>query len=473
MKSSIQPRLLPALLSLLLGACALGPDYQRPALPVGTQLGEADPAWKTATPAAPAEDGRWWAAFDDPVLDALEAQVVLGSQNVKAYEALYRQAMANLGTAQASLSPSVTGTLGATRSATAATTASSGRGPVSSSFTFGASLSWELDVWGRIARTVEAADARLAASSADLAAARLSARSSVAQAYFQARGSERQVALLEETALAYGAFLTLTQRRHAVGVATRAEVLQAESQLHSTRAQIEEARLALRQYTHALAVLVGEVPASFILPPARGPVLNRVPATPVLYPSTVLERRPDIAAAERRVAAANAAIGAAQAARFPVLGLTGSTGFRRSDLSDLLTAGSRYWSLGPSLAAALLDGGSKQSAQSLAVATWEQAVATYRQTVLSAFQEVEDNLAAAQLLAREAEAQDAALQTAAEAERITLNQYRAGTGTQLSVLTAQAAHLSARRTASDLLTRRQLAVVQLARHLAGNPFQVE
>jgi NodT family efflux transporter outer membrane factor (OMF) lipoprotein len=281
------------------------------------------------------------------------------------------------------------------------------------------------------------------------------------------------VSLLEETALAYGAFLTLTERRYAAGVATRAEVLQAETQLRSTRAQIHEARLALTQYTHALAVLVGAVPADFRLPPPAVAGLPRIPATPVLYPSSLLERRPDIAAAERRVAAANAAIGAAQAARFPVLGLSASTGFRRSDLADLLTAGSRYWSLGPSLAAALLDGGSKQSAQSLAVATWEQSVATYRQTVLSAFQEVEDTLAAARLLALEAEEQGAAVQAAAEAERITLNQYRAGTGTQLSVLTAQSSHLAARRTASDLLTRRQVALVQLARHLAGNPFQVE
>ena len=265
---------------------------------------------------------------------------------------------------------------------------------------------------------------------------------------------------------AYARSLELTRNRYAAGVAGKADVVQGESQLRSARAAAVEARLSRSQYEHAIAVLLGQAPASFSLPVSAGPL----PTAPVAVtlPSTLLERRPDIAAAERRVAAANAAIGAAEAARFPVLGLSASAGFRRSQIEDLLTVPSRYWSLGPTLAASLFDAGARKAAVSQSRAAWEQAVATYRQTVLVAFQEVEDNLAAARLLEEAAVEQSAAVAAAAQAEAIALNQYRAGTVAYLNVIVLQAAHLSAQRSANDLAARRLVAAVQLARNAGGS-----
>ena len=248
-------------------------------------------------------------------------------------------------------------------------------------------------------------------------------------------------------------------------MAGKADVAQAESQLRSTRAAALDASLSRSQYEHAIAVLLGLPPAGFTLAPSAAPL----PVAPVAVtlPSALLERRPDIAAAERRVAAANAAIGAAQAARFPVLGLSGNTGFRNARIEDLLTVPSRYWSLGPTLAAAIFDGGARKAAVGQAQAGWEKAVATYRQTVLTAFQEVEDNLASARLLEAAAAEQAAAVTAAAEAETIAVNQYRAGTVSYLNVVTAQATHLAARRSANDIATRRLLAAVQLAKNAGG------
>ena len=455
--------LISALVPALLSACAAGPDYQRPTVDTPAAFKELGD-WKPAEPREPAADN-WWAAFGDPVLDDLQARLEVSNQNLRAAEAAYRQALALADATRASWFPAVNATAGATRSATSAATAASGNAPPRNSFSLGATVSWELDVWGRIARTVEGADASLAASAADLAAARLSARAALAQTYFQLRAAERQQALLDASVAAYGRALELTRNRYAAGVAGKADVAQAESQLRSARAAALDASLSRSQYEHAIAVLLGQAPAAFTLAPVDAPL----PLAPVAVtlPSTLLERRPDIAAAERRVAAANAAIGAAQAARFPVLGLSGNTGFRNAQIEDLLTVPSRYWSLGPTLAAAIFDAGAKRAAVGQAQANWEKAVATYRQTVLTAFQEVEDNLAAMRLLEAAAVEQAAAVTAAAEAEAIALNQYRAGTVSYLNVVTAQATHLAARRNANDLATRRLLAAVQLAKNAGG------
>lgn len=455
--------LISSLVCALLSACAAGPDYQRP--PVDTpaafkELGD----WKPAEPREPSADP-WWAVFGDPVLDDLQARLEISNQNLRAAEAAYRQALALADAARASWFPAINATAGATRSATSAATAASGNAPPRNSFSLGATVSWEFDVWGRIARNVEGADASLAASAADLAAARLSARATLAQTYFQLRAAERQQALLDASVAAYARALELTRNRYAAGVAGKADVAQAESQLRSTRATALDVSLSRSQYEHAIAVLLGLPPASFTLAPVDAP-LPEVPVA-VTLPSQLLERRPDIAAAERRVAAANAAIGAAQAARFPVLGLSGNTGFRNAQIEDLLTVPSRYWSLGPTLAAAIFDAGAKKAAVGQAQAGWERAVATYRQTVLTAFQEVEDNLATARLLEAAAAEQAAAVKAAAEAETIALNQYRAGTVSYLNVVTAQATHLAARRSANDLAARRLLAAVQLAKNAGG------
>ena len=455
--------LIPALVSVLLSACAAGPDYQRPTVDTPAAFKELGD-WKPAEPREPAAD-RWWTAFGDPVLDDLQARLEISNQNLRAAEAAYRQALALADAARASWFPAINATAGATRSASSAATATSGNAPARNSFSVGATVSWELDVWGRIARTVEGADASLAASAADLAAARLSARATLAQTYFQLRAAERQQALLDASVTAYARALELTRNRYAAGVAGKADVAQAESQLRSTRAAALDASLSRSQYEHAIAVLLGLAPAAFTLAPSDAPL----PVAPVAVtlPSTLLERRPDIAAAERRVAAANAAIGAAQAARFPVLGLSGNTGFRNAQIEDLLTVPSRYWSLGPTLAAAIFDAGAKKAAVGQAQAGWEKAVATYRQTVLTAFQEVEDNLASARLLEAAAAEQAAAVTAAAEAETIAVNQYRAGTVSYLNVVTAQATHLAARRSANDIATRRLLAAVQLAKNAGG------
>lgn len=456
--------LISALVSaLLLSACAAGPDYQRPTVDTPAAFKELGD-WKPAEPREPAADN-WWAAFGDPVLDDLQARLEVSNQNLRAAEAAYRQALALADAARASWFPAINASAGATRSATSAATAASGNAPPRNSFSLGATVSWELDVWGRIARTVEGADASLAASAADLAAARLSARATLAQTYFQLRAAERQQALLDASVAAYTRALELTRNRYAAGVAGKVDVAQAESQLRSARAAALDASLSRSQYEHAIAVLLGQAPAAFTLAPVDAP-LPEAPVA-VTLPSTLLERRPDIAAAERRVAAANAAIGAAQAARFPVLGLSGNTGFRNAQIEDLLTVPSRYWSLGPTLAAAVFDAGAKKAAVGQAQASWERAVATYRQTVLVAFQEVEDNLAAMRLLEAAAVEQAAAVTAAAEAEAIAMNQYRAGTVSYLNVVTAQATHLAARRSANDLATRRLLAAVQLAKNAGG------
>lgn len=455
--------LIPALVSVLLSACAAGPDYQRPTVDTPAAFKELGD-WKPAEPREPAAD-RWWTAFGDPVLDDLQARLEISNQNLRAAEAAYRQALALADAARAGWFPAINASAGATRSASSAATATSGNAPARNSFSVGATVSWELDVWGRIARTVEGADAGLAASAADLAAARLSARATLAQTYFQLRAAERQQALLDASVDAYARALELTRNRYAAGVAGKADVAQAESQLRSTRAAALDASLSRSQYEHAIAVLLGLPPAGFTLAPSAAPL----PVAPVAVtlPSALLERRPDIAAAERRVAAANAAIGAAQAARFPVLGLSGNTGFRNARIEDLLTVPSRYWSLGPTLAAAIFDGGARKAAVGQAQAGWEKAVATYRQTVLTAFQEVEDNLASARLLEAAAAEQAAAVTAAAEAETIAVNQYRAGTVSYLNVVTAQATHLAARRSANDIATRRLLAAVQLAKNAGG------
>ena len=455
--------LISALVPVLLSACAAGPDYQRPTVDTPAAFKELGD-WKPAEPREPAAD-RWWTAFGDPVLDDLQARLEISNQNLRAAEAAYRQALALADAARAAWFPAINASAGATRSASSAATATSGNAPARNSFSVGATVSWELDVWGRIARTVEGADAGLAASAADLAAARLSARATLAQTYFQLRAAERQQALLDASVDAYARALELTRNRYAAGVAGKADVAQAESQLRSTRAAALDASLSRSQYEHAIAVLLGLPPAGFTLAPSDAPL----PVAPVAVtlPSALLERRPDIAAAERRVAAANAAIGAAQAARFPVLGLSGNTGFRNARIEDLLTVPSRYWSLGPTLAAAIFDGGARKAAVGQAQAGWEKAVATYRQTVLTAFQEVEDNLASARLLEAAAAEQAAAVTAAAEAETIAVNQYRAGTVSYLNVVTAQATHLAARRSANDIATRRLLAAVQLAKNAGG------
>lgn len=453
------------ILSLLgVAACSPGPDYVRPAVDAPAAFKEGG-QWKVAGSEA-AVDEKWWTVFGDSQLDALQEQVVVNNQNLKVAEAQYRAARAALDSARSAFFPTAALNAAQTRSGGSGTgTGGSGASAAATSYSLSASVSWEIDVWGRIRRSVESADAKLAASAADLAAARVSTQALLAQTYAQMRAAEAQIDLIGRTLTGYRRFLELTRSRQAAGVASSLDVAQAETQLANAEVQGIDAENQRAQLEHAIAVLVGRAPAAFAIAP--GVRLPAVPPPPALLPSTLLERRPDIAAAERRMAAANAQIGVAEAAYFPVLDIGGSVGYRNDALAGLLGAPNRFWSLGPALAMTLFDGGARSAAVAQAGAGYDQAVATYRQTVLTAFQEVEDNLSAARLLAQEGEAQARALAAARRSREIAENQYRAGIVSSLNVVTAQAAELSAEAAAINIDSRRLQAAVLLFKNAGG------
>ena len=451
---------------LLVSGCAVGPDYKRPDAPVTAAYKELE-GWRAATPQDEAPRGQWWAAFADPELDALLARLEVSNQNVRAAEARVRQARAVAEQARAGFFPTVAANASATRSKSPSLSnaPSFATGAVN---TFNATLSassWELDLWGKVRRAVEAGDAAFQASGADLEAAKLSARAALAQAYFTLRANEATRRLLQETVSAYQRSVELTQNRYKAGVAARVDVVQAEVQLKSTQAQLIDLDVERAQLEHAIAILVGEAPAAFAL--ATPTAELRMPVVPAGVPSTLLERRPDIASAERSVAAANARIGVAKAAMFPTLTLSGSAGFRSSSLGDLFSAPSRLWSLGGAALAPLFDAGLRRQQTNQAVAVYDEEVAQYRQTVLAAFQEVEDNLAALRILEQEAKLQDEVVADARRAVELTINQYQAGVVSFLNVITAQTTLLANQRTASGILARRLTASVGLVKALGG------
>ncbi|WP_119966912.1 efflux transporter outer membrane subunit [Simplicispira lacusdiani] len=453
----------------LLAACgSLQPPHERPAMDVPAAYKEGAPGsamWQTAQPQDSVPDA-WWTLFADPALDALQERAASGNQNVALAVARLRAARAAVDGASTATLPS----LGANASSSRARSGSiaqdgSTTARTTSSHALGLSAGWELDLWGRLSGGVDAARANAQASADDLAAMRLSVQATVAQTYFALRAAEAQQQLLEETLATYDRSWELTRNRQRAGVVSIADVAQAEAQYKSTQVQLLEARTSRAQLEHALAALTGQAPAAVSL--GTTATLPAPPAVPAQLPSRLLERRPDIAAAERRVAAANAQIGVARAAFFPAITLSATAGFRGSQLGDLLSAPHRFWSLGPALAAALFDGGARSAAVESARATHDQAVATYRQTVLTALQEVEDSLAAAAALEREQELQAEAVAAAQRALDVVTNQYRAGTVGYLNVLSAQATVLSARRSLIDVRNRRLVAVNALLKNLAG------
>ncbi|MDT6960685.1 efflux transporter outer membrane subunit [Cupriavidus sp. SZY C1] len=455
-----------ALACALLAGCAVGPDYQRPDAPVPKafkEAGDAMPAWtgdwKTAEPQDTMARPDWWRAFDDPVLDGLMSQVQVSNQNIKAAEAVYRQATAALAAARAGYFPTVGANAGVSRGA------SSSGGRITNGQNATLSATWEIDVWGRIRRQVESAQAGAQASEADLASTLLSTQATLAQSYFLLRVADAQRALLERTVADYQRSLQLVQNQYQAGTAQRSDVLQSETQLKSAQAQLIDIRITRAQYEHALAVLVGKPPADLALAVADADVT--LPRVPVAVPSTLLERRPDIAAAERRMASANADIGVAQAAYYPTLSLSASGGLTASTLARWLSLPDRVWSVGAGLAGTVFDGGLRSAAKAQAVAAYDQTVANYRQTVLEAFQEVEDNLAAARLLDEEAQVQYDALRSAREALALVNNRYKAGTAGLLDVLTAQTAAYTAERTALSITGRQCTAAVTLIKALGG------
>jgi NodT family efflux transporter outer membrane factor (OMF) lipoprotein len=415
--------------------------------------------WKTTRADAAAVPDDWWTLFNDTTLNDLQKQVLVGNENLKASAALVEIARAALGSARAPASPGLGVSASSTSSVLPGGTSATTNNSVA------ANASWELDLWGRVAGNVSSAEARLQASAADLAAARWSVHALVTQTYFSLRSAEAQALLLERSVAAYQRSLELTQNRYAGGIASAADVAQATTQLRSTQAQLIEAQSSRAQLEHALATLLGQPAASFSVP--RTAALPPAPQVPVQLPSELMQRRPDIAAASSRVTAANAQIGVAQSAFFPAVTLSASAGFKGTDLLELISAPNLFWSLGPALAATILDGGARKATEASATATATQATATYRQTVLTALQEVEDNLVAAASLQEQAALQTDALNAAERNLDITNNQYKAGTVSYLNVVTAQATTLSSERTLLDVRNRRLAAIAVLLKNLGG------
>ena len=453
------------MLVLLLTGCAVGPDYRKPDAPVPAQFKELE-GWRQAAPSDAAPRGPWWTLFDDAELDGLMKRVDVSNQTIIAADARFRQARAVVDQARAGLFPTVTANGSATRtkSPSLPNAPSFATGAVNN---FNASLnaSWELDLWGRVRRSVEAGEASWQGSSADLEAARLSARASLAQAYFSLRVADAARRVLEETVASYQRTVELTQNRYNAGVAARVDIVQAQVQLKSVQANLIDVGVQRAQLEHAIALLVGVPPAQFSIAPVTADL--KIPSIPVVVPSELLQRRPDIAAAERAMAAANAHIGVATAAYYPSLTLTGAAGSRTTQLTDLLTAPTRFWSLGAAAAETLFDAGLRRATTEQARAAYDAQVATYRQTVLTGFQEVEDNLAALRILDQEATLQDEVVAGARHALELTENQYRAGVVGYLNVIAAQQVLFNNQRTQFDILGRRLTASVALVRAMGG------
>jgi NodT family efflux transporter outer membrane factor (OMF) lipoprotein len=448
-----------------LAGCAAGPDYVRPQLEAPAQFKEMQ-GWRPAEPRDALPRGSWWTMFGDRELDALMARVDLSNQTLRAAEARFRQSRALADQARAALFPALSANASATRSKSPSLSnqPSFAVGAVNN-YNVALNTSWELDVWGRVRRSVEAGEASWQASAAELEAARLSAYAALAQNYFALRVADATRQVLQDTVAAYERTLELTRNRYAAGVVARVDVVQAEVQWKSAQAQLIDVGVERAQLEHAIALLVGEAPAAFSI--ERAPFAASMPAIPVGLPSELLERRPDIAAAERNAAAANARIGVAQAAFFPTITLSGAAGFRSTDSANLFTTPSRFWSLGGALAQAVFDGGLREAQKEQAIAVYDEDAATYRQTVLTAFQEVEDNLAALRILEEEARLQDEVVQAARHALELTTNQYKAGIVSYLNVISAQTTLLSNERTASSLLGRRLSASVALVKASGG------
>ncbi len=460
-----------ALTLTLLAGCMVGPDYVRPAAPVPTAYKEAAD-WKVAQPSDDAPRGNWWEAFLDPDLNALEAQVDISNQTIKAAEARVREASAATQAARAALFPVVNANASVLRSSrgtgTTNSTTTGGNstvGSVNNSYNVALDASWEIDLWGGIRRGIEASTDTAQATAADLAGARLSTQALLAQDYLLLRVEDAQISLLRETVADYERSLQLTRNQYAAGIVGRGDVAQAEAQLRSTQAQVYDAQITRAQLEHAIAVLIGKPPSELAIEPKA--LVAVYPDIPVALPSTLLERRPDIAAAERRAASANAQIGVAQAAFFPSLSLSAVGGFQSSVIGNLLSLPSRYWSLGPALAQSIFDAGLRSAQKAQAVATYDETVANYRSTVLAGFQDVEDNLTALSLLAQEVTVQDDAVRAARESATIANNQYKAGTANYLAVVVLEATALSNERTALGIVGRRLVASVGLIKAVGG------
>lgn len=456
-----------ALATLVLGGCMVGPDYQKPSVPMTPTYKEVD-GWKQANPSDHLPRGQWWTIFGDPDLDALETEIAPANQTLKIAEARLREARALVRFNRATLFPTISTTFGprsVRESANQPFLSPHANVGSSGDLLLSLDMSYEIDLWGRVRRTVESARREAEATAADLETARLSLEAELAMDYFELRAADAQKQLLDETVVAFEAALRLTTNRFEGGAAPKSDVAQAQTQLDTTRAQATDIAVQRAQFEHAIATLIGTPPAAFDLP-AR-PLNTPPPGVPAGLPSELLERRPDIASAERRVAEANEQIGIAKAAYFPTFILNASVGFEGSSFGNLLNASSLLWSVGASITQTIFDAGRRRATSDAARANYDATVANYRQTTLSAFQQVEDNLAALHILEQEAQEQRRAVDSAQLSLQLFTNRYRGGVDNYLQVITAQTATLTNQRAEIDILRRRMDASVLLVKAIGG------
>ncbi|MDQ1389606.1 MAG: hypothetical protein QOF56_3060 [Acidobacteriaceae bacterium] len=456
-----------AIAVLQLTGCVVGPKYHTPVVQAPSAYKEAGD-WKPAQPSDQNLGGTWWTMFQDPQLDALEQQVNIGNQNLKAAEAQFQQARAVLRYNRADYYPTVTAGPSASRQRI-----SSRRPPATSifdgitynDFVLPFSVSYQADVWGRVRKNVESYREQAQASAADLATVNLSMHADLALDYFQARSLDAEEQLLNSTVTQYEQALELNESRFQGGIASEVEVEQAKTQLQTTRAAAIDVGVLRAQYEHAVAILIGKPPAGFSLPPL--PLTAPPPHVPVSVPSELLERRPDIAAAERRVASANAQIGVAKSAYYPLISLGASGGFESSAITTLINGPSGLWSFGLSAVETVFDGGRRRAVNDQARAAYDFQVAAYRENVLTGFQQVEDNLAAVRILENEAKVQDEAVVAAQKSLDLSVTRYKGGVTSYLEVITAQSAALADEVMAVNILGRRMANTVLLIQALGG------
>ncbi len=503
-------------LLLALAACMVGPDYHRPrAIGAGLPFKEAPPGWIVAQPEDAADKGAWWTIYHDPLLDQLERQVAVNNQNVKVFEAQFRQAQATVDIARSALFPTLNGSATVTRSfsgfgggggsaagsgttatglggvtgtalggtaantltstgqTTGAATGTTGAGTAvgssagraSTLYSLEGAANWDLDVWGRIRRQIESNVAAAQVSAADLINATLSAQALLATYYFELRSQDALDQLLSDTVKAYADALRITQNEYDAGIVSSANVSAAETQLDSTKALLVNVGVLRAQYEHAIAVLVGAPPAALSIAPGKQPA--DVPVAPGVLPSLLLQRRPDISAAERAMAAQNALIGVQVAAFYPNISLSALYGYSGNPLGSLIQAANRFWSLGASATETLFEGGLRNSEVAAASAAYDASVAAYRQTVLTAFQQVEDELAALRILEQQKAATDIAVRSAQRSVDLAINTYRAGTAVYTAVIIQQTALLTEQQIDLALQEQRLVSSVLLVQALGG------
>jgi NodT family efflux transporter outer membrane factor (OMF) lipoprotein len=440
----------------MLQACTSGPDYLRPSVATPIAFKEAPKGWKVAQPSNGADRGSWWSVYKDPLLNELVSQVAINNQNLKANEAAYREAQAIVAEARSGLFPSLSITPGVTRQRDV--------GVTQTTQTAEGSASWDLDLWGKVRRQIESDKAGAQASAAELADLTLSAQEQLVTDYFELRYQDALARLLNNTAKAYQETLTVTQNQYTSGVAARSDVITAQTQLATTQASAIAAQQLRAQYEHAIALLVGKPPSELTIPAGR--LAQSVPEIPAALPSSLLERRPDIAEAERTMQQQNALIGVAVAAYYPTVSLSALGGY--TGASPLFSATNAIWSLGASASQTLFDGGERSATVKAARATYDESVANYRQTVLAAFQNVEDQLSNLRILKQQAIAQDKAVRLSRQAVTITVNEYKAGTVSYTSVVTAQATALSNEQAALQVQEGRLTSSASLIEALGGN-----